>query len=550
MLWAMSKSGFARRLAWATFTGALAIGLPWTPPASAAGLSDDLSDIPGVPLPGPVATGRLGGSIYDVVYRLTVAPGSVIVAGLTGSAGTDFDLYLFDASATTVLSDGGLVAKSAGPESAESISAPSPFGGTYYLDLNGATDVQGDYRLTAQVVPDQTPPTVSMVLAGGRAVTNELTVAATVDAFDDLSGVAEMAFSADGTTYTDWTPYRRSSTWTFAPGDGLRTLWTKVRNGAGVASPATTATVTIDTVQPSADELIPAPGSRVAGLRPTFAVTFDEPMAPASWTDLGLIVQAATGDLVAGDYTYDVVRRTGTFVPSSALHPGATYVVTIGNVTDVAGNRPAPRGSWTVTPLAPASLEARAVPSVITFGGSSRIDLVLAGTPTPAVVTVQARPSSSTTFTSLAPLAVVDGRAVLSVTPDRNTVYRFTYAGDSRTASAQAEVQVQVRRAVTFVGAGSSSVPRVRVGRSVRIVADVRPVTPVASVSFRLYRYNTARRQWVYAGSRGRGTDATGRASLTWTPTSPGAYYWRVAIAATVDHAASVSAVYRWSVTR
>jgi hypothetical protein len=111
-------------------------------------------------------------------------------------------------------------------------------------------------------------------------------------------------------------------------------------------------------------------------------------------------------------------------------------------------------------------------------------------------------------------------------------------------------VQVQVRRAVTFVGAGSSSVPRVRVGRSVRIVADVRPVTPVASVSFRLYRYNTARRQWVYAGSRGRGTDATGRASLTWTPTSPGAYYWRVAIAATVDHAASVSAVYRWSVTR
>ena len=138
---------------------------------------------------------------------------------------------------------------------------------------------------------------------------------------------------------------------------------------------------------------------------------------------------------------------------------------------------------------------------------------------------------------------------MLSVTPDRNTVYRFTYAGDSRTASAQAEVQVQVRRTVTFVGAGSS-VSRARVGRSVRIVAEVRPVTPVASLSFRLYRYNTVRRQWVYAGSRGRGTDAAGRASLTWTPTSPGSYYWRVTVAATTDHAASVSAVYRWSVTR
>jgi hypothetical protein len=546
----MSKSGFARRLAGPALLGSLAIGLAWTPTASAGAPLDNPSDIPGVPLPGPVATGRLGGPIYDVVYRLTVAPGSVIVAGLAGSAGTDFDLYLFDASASTVLSDVGLVAKSTRPASAESISAPSPSGGTYYLDLNGATDVEGDYRLTAQVVPDRTPPTVSMVLADGRAATNQLTVAATVDASDDLSGVAEMALSADGTTYAGWTPYRRSTTWTFTPGDGLRTLWAKVRNGAGIESPSTTATVTIDTVQPSADELIPAPGSTVAGLRPTFAVTFDEPMAPASWTDFGLIVQEATGDLVAGDYTYDVARRTGTFVPSSALHPGATYVVTIGNVTDVAGNRLAPRGSWTVTPLAPASLEARAVPSVITFGGSSRIDLVLTGTPEQAVVTVQARPSSSTTFTSPEPLAVADGRATLSVTPERNTVYRFTYAGDSGTASAQAETQVQVRRAVAFVGAGSSSVSRARVGRPVRILAAVRPVTPVASVSFRLYRYNTVRRQWVYAGSRGRRTDAAGRASVTWTPTSPGSYYWRVAVAATTDHAASVSAVYRWSVTR
>jgi hypothetical protein len=84
----------------------------------------------------------------------------------------------------------------------------------------------------------------------------------------------------------------------------------------------------------------------------------------------------------------------------------------------------------------------------------------------------------------------------------------------------------------------------------VRIVAAVRPVTPVACVSFRLYRYDTVRRQWVYAGSRGRTSDAAGRVSLTWTPSSPGAYYWRVAVAATVDHAANVSAVYRWSVTR
>src|SRR3977135_1723490 len=69
------------------------VGISTAPTARAA---DPSADIPGVGLPGPGVAGRLGGAIYDVVYRLTVAPGFVIVASLTGDAGTDFDLYLFD----------------------------------------------------------------------------------------------------------------------------------------------------------------------------------------------------------------------------------------------------------------------------------------------------------------------------------------------------------------------------------------------------------------------------------------------------------------------
>ncbi len=111
---------------------------------SVAMAADPSSDVPGMPLPGPVAAGRLGGAIYDVVYSLSVAPGYVIVASLTGTAGTDFDIYLFDATATTVVSNAGLLTKSTGPTSTESISWPSRFGGTYYIDLNGATVVLVD----------------------------------------------------------------------------------------------------------------------------------------------------------------------------------------------------------------------------------------------------------------------------------------------------------------------------------------------------------------------------------------------------------------------
>lgn len=542
----MSKLGLTGRLLGVTLTGALAIGLLGSPVRAA----DASSDIPGIELPGPVVTGRLGGPIYDVVYRLSVAPGQVILASLSGTAGTDFDLYVFDSSATTVLSNQGLVAKSVGPTSVETISVPSRFGGTYYLDLNGATDAEGDYRLTVQVVPDQTPPTVSMVLANGRAATNQLTAPVTVSAADDLSGVTDMAFSADGSTFTGWAPFQRSTTWTFSPGDGLRTLWVKVRNGAGLESAPVTATVTVDTVQPSVDALSPVPGSTVVGLRPPFMVTFDEPMAPTSWIDLGLIVQAADGALVLGDYTYDVERRVGTFVPSSDLVPGALYIVTIGNVTDLAGNRPAPRGSWIVTPLAPVTLEVRASSTVVVFGGSSRIDVTLAGAPSPASVTVLARPGSSSTFAPLTVLASSDGRASMSVTPARNTVYRFVYEAPPGVAPAQADVRVLVRRSVAFVGAGAATVGQTRVGRSVRITAALGPAAPRTSVSLRLYRYDTVRHRWVYAGSRGRSSDAAGRVSLTWTPTSPGTYYWRAVVATTADYAGNVSPVHRWLVSR
>ena len=100
----------------------------------------------------------------------------------------------------------------------------------YYIDLNGATNVEGTYTLTVQIVPDPTPPIASIVLAGGRYVVNNPTLLVDVQAYDDLSGVPSMAFSQNGTTWTDWRPLAFHATWTFPSGDGLKTLWT--RSGA------------------------------------------------------------------------------------------------------------------------------------------------------------------------------------------------------------------------------------------------------------------------------------------------------------------------------
>jgi hypothetical protein len=195
-------------------------------------------------------------------------------------------------------------------------------------------------------------------------------------------------------------------------------------------------------------------------------------------------------------------------------------------------------------------MEATVNPHAIPFGGSVRIDVSLLAAPAPAVVQVLASQSASGTFVPMSTLELVNGLGSLVVTPDLNTTYRFSYPGAFGVASDVVDVRVLVRRSVELAGRTSSVVSRTKRGTFVRLVAAVGPAKAGLTVSFRLYRFDTARRAWVYAGSHGRSTDSAGRASLTWLPGATGSYYWRAAVASTAEFANNVSPVYRWAVRR
>ncbi len=533
-----------RPLSIALLVAASLVGL--TGPVTVA--ADQTSDIPGTALPGTVTSGPLGGPIYDVVFHLEVPAGSVIVASLTGTAGTDFDLYLFDRTATTVLSNTGLVAKSTGPTSTETLSHPSRSGGTFYIDLNGATDVLGTYTLTVQIVPDSTPPSLSVRLGLGRPSTNQTTVSVEVFADDDLSGVKEMAFSPDGAVFGPWQPFAQSSTWMFPPGDGDKTLWARVRNGVGLESSPASASITLDTVPPPIVDVAPAANSRVADLRPAFSVRFGEAIDPATWQRYGVIVQAASGALVGGTYTYDPSGWLGTFVPASDLVAGTSYIVTVGPVTDLAGNQVASLGSWIVTPLAPSQLTLSAAPTVVARGGSAVLTGRAGGLGADPVLVLTSMPAVGGVSSTASLPVPADGRVAVTVRPSRNTIYRLSYAGTATIAPSQAETRVLVRRSVELVGLSGGSVRSVRRETAVRLVAQIGPAAAGVSVSFRLYRYDAVRRVYRYAGSWGRRTDSSGRASYTWPPASPGSYRWRVSVAPTPEYANNISPIYRWTV--
>jgi len=520
----------------------LAGGLLVAPSAALAGPE---SDIPGIPLPAPVVSGQLGGPIYDVVYRLDVPAGYVIVAGLSGTAGTDFDLYLFDASATTVVSNTGLLTKSIGPTSSEQLSWPTRIGGTFYLDLNGASDVEGTYTLSVQVVPDPTPPTAVLLVAGGASRVNTPAITLQLLAFDDLSGVTEMSLSADGLNFLPPVPFQTQFPWNLSGGDGPKTVWARVYNGVGLASAPVSVTVVLDTSGPTIVTRDPADGTTVTDARPPISVTFDEPIDPASWANLGLVVQAPSGGIVPGSYAYYPATRTGTFTPSADLAPGYVYIVTVGDVRDLAGNRVRDTGSWTLKRLLATSVTLAATPRVVVYGRS----VGLAGEaslPPGESATLEARPAGAEAYAVDPTVGPLAGAWSAVVVPRSNTWYRVSYPGSATAIASSAEVRVLVRRAVVLLGPGPATTRSAVAGKPVTLAAQVTPAG-VARVSFQLYRYDPARRTWRYAGSFGRTTDATGRATLTWTP-SAGRFYWRVAVLSTAEYANNITPAYRWSV--
>jgi hypothetical protein len=527
---------------------ALLVGISGAVATPGVAAADSSSDIPGVPLTPGILVGPLGGDIYDVVYRLDVAPGTVILASLTGTSGTDFDLYLFDASATTVVTNQGVVARSTGPTSTESLSYATPVGGRFYIDLNSATAAVGTYTLVVQVIQDRSA-VATLVLGAGRSRTNSTTVPVSLTASGSLSGPARMAFSADGTTWQPWQEYQAVTSWTFPDGDGTKTLWAKVENEAGVASAPVSASIVLDTERPSVTAVDPAINSDLVGARPTITVTFSEAIDPGSWTQLGLVVQTPDGVLIPGTFVL-IMANIGSYEPSVDLVSGSVYVLTVGAVRDTAGNLVAPVGSWVATDRPGPTVTLKATPSIV----DRRASALLAGrltvpTGVPSL-SLEARREGSllTVVLGTVPVAA-DGTFSTRVTPSSTTEYRVRVPAAGDVGAGSVSAVVSVRRAV-ILNATASAVHAGRVGTRVSIAASVGPVDSGVGVAFRLERWSAVSHSWRVVGTLNRHTSSAGRASVAWTPSGSGLYRWRATAGWTPEFSTGSSQWVRWSIGR
>lgn len=481
-----------------------------------------------------------------MVYRVVVPPGHVLLAAMTGDPSTDFDLYLFDSSATDIYADPpvGLAGSSIGPTSTESISYPSIGGGTFYLDLSGATNVEGTYHLAVQVLADTTPPRVTLSLDGGAPATNEPSVNVTVVATDDLSGVSRMELSGDGVEWLGWQPYAPTFSWTLPPGDGTKDLWVRVRDGAGNVSAAAHATIAVITTPPVVIAREPDPSAPYTSPLPTIRVQFSEPMRVSSWFNAGLLLQNTSGTLIYGTYGWDSSTNTGTFTPNAPLVPGSTYTVSLGSVVDLAGNSLVSIGSWVIHPLLILGLTLTAAPRLATVGTQVGLSGRIVGGADAQVILER-----SVAGGIWAPIATVlpaqDGSFSAAATIDANTSFRAVSPATPLTAEATSPpMRVLVRRQVSLAGVDPFVTHRVAAGARVRMVALVGPASPPAPITFSLYRYVPGR-GYVLQASLTR-TAVGGRYTFSWTP-ARGSYYVRLSAAPSPYYANGTSPVYRFA---
>jgi WD40 repeat protein len=114
-----------------------------------------------------------------------------------------------------------------------------------------AEDRAGNVRTTSVTVRlDKTPPTGSLTINDGAASTYSTTVTLRITANDNLSGVAQMRFSNDGRTWSDWEWFSSTrSNWDLARYGGSvnqmgpKTVYAQLRDRAGNVSQTFSATI-------------------------------------------------------------------------------------------------------------------------------------------------------------------------------------------------------------------------------------------------------------------------------------------------------------------
>jgi lysophospholipase L1-like esterase len=123
------------------------------------------------------------------------------------------------------------------------------------LTFNGASDGwhpnNAGHAAIAAAVESALQWKIALSLARGAAFTRSRSVPVEVSALDRLGAITQLSCSRDGRSWSAWSTWSASLTVTLPAGNGLKTLYVRLRDSQGVTSPSASAAIVLDTSPPT-----------------------------------------------------------------------------------------------------------------------------------------------------------------------------------------------------------------------------------------------------------------------------------------------------------
>ena len=207
---------------------------------------------------------------------------------------------------------------------------------------------------------------------------------------------------------------------------------------------------------------------------------------------------------------------------------------------------------FTVT-LQPAQITIASSASVVSWGKGVTLTVHLGPTGANRQVTILRMQANATAFTPYTTLTTdANGNASLpNYTPPVNTQFEASFAGASDLGpGTSSPIRVVVRQYVVLRPTNFGSIRYVRAGTAVTFTATIRPIgadLAPGKATFAFFHYVSG--HWQRAATRTFVADQYGRASTTWTFSTPGQWYVRAVADPTPTNANSYwSPLERYSV--
>ena len=162
-----------------------------------------------------------------------------------------------------------------------------------YGTITGTTDLP-HVTLTG-IKLDKTAPAGTITT---NPTTSTTVITLTLSATDAISGIAQMRFSNDNATWSNWEPYATSKAWNLLNGNGQKTVTVQYMDNAGLTSLTYSCSVTLQTPQPTLSPTIKPAITDSPSPTPTPLPTAT-PQAPELNIEMVLVLLAASTLMLA-----------------------------------------------------------------------------------------------------------------------------------------------------------------------------------------------------------------------------------------------------------